>query len=129
MKSTVFGSEFSSHKTATEILRGLCYKLRIMGIPIAGPNYMYGENMSVIYNTYRPESTLKNKYNSTCSHTMHEDVVMGKVMTANVRRKKFHRIFVLKGCPVVPSGIIAPVRCFTTRHENSGLQGPKVSWR
>ena len=99
MKSTVFGSEFSSHKTATEILRGLCYKLRIMGIPIAGPNYMYGENMSVIYNTYRPESTLKNKYNSTCSHTMHEDVATGKVMTAHVRRKIIPLDICTKGMP------------------------------
>ena len=44
-------------KQVMEALRGLRYKLRMMGIPIEGATYVYGDNMSVIHNTQRPEST------------------------------------------------------------------------
>ena len=46
-----------------ETMRGLRYKLRMMGVPITGPTYAYGDNMSVIHNTQRPESTLRKKSN------------------------------------------------------------------
>ena len=38
-----FGSEFMALKTAIEANRGLRYKLRMMGIPIDGPSYVYCE--------------------------------------------------------------------------------------
>ena len=59
VKSSVFGLDFISQKTEMERPLGLCYKLHMMGITTAGPTYMYGENMSVIYNTPQTESTLK----------------------------------------------------------------------
>ena len=34
-----------------ETLRGIRYKLRMMGVLIDGPTYAYGDNMSVIFNT------------------------------------------------------------------------------
>ena len=68
-----------------EQLRCLCYKLGIMSIPIAGPTYMYGENVSVIYNTSRPESTFKNKSNYICYHAMRKAVAMGEVLTTHIR--------------------------------------------
>ena len=42
-----FGSEFMAMKTAVETNRGLRYKLRMMGIPIDGPTFFYGDNMPV----------------------------------------------------------------------------------
>ena len=50
-------------KTGVEALIGIRYKLHMMGVPLNGPTYVYGDNMSVIYNTSRPESTLKKKSN------------------------------------------------------------------
>ena len=38
----------------------------MMGVPIAGPSYVYGKNMSVIHNTLNTTSILKNKSNSIC---------------------------------------------------------------
>ena len=46
-----FGAEFIATKTGVEALRGIRYKLRMMGVPLTGPTYIYGENMSIIYNT------------------------------------------------------------------------------
>ena len=66
IETSVFGAEFVAMKQGIETLRGLRYKLRMMGVPLSGPSYIYGDNMSVIHNTQRPESTLKKKSNSVC---------------------------------------------------------------
>jgi hypothetical protein len=51
---SVFGADFIAMKLGVEALRGIRYKLCMMGVPIAGPTYVYGDNMSVIHNTQRP---------------------------------------------------------------------------
>jgi hypothetical protein len=79
-----FGSEFMAMKTAAEVNRGLRYKLRMMGIPIDGPTYTYGDNMSVLHNTQKPESTLKKKSNSIAYHLVREAVAMGEMLTGYV---------------------------------------------
>ena len=84
IETSVFGAEFVAMKNGMEALRGLRYKLRMMGVPISGPSYIYGDNMSVIHNTQRPESTLKKKSNSICYHAIRESVAMGECMTGHV---------------------------------------------
>jgi hypothetical protein len=96
IESSVFGAEFVAMKLGVEALRGIRYKLRIMGIPIAGPTYVYGDNMSVIHNTQRPESTLKKKNLSICYHTVHEAVAMGEILTSHVRTKNDFSDFMMK---------------------------------
>lgn len=46
--TSVFGAEFVAMKQGMEALRGIRYKLRMMGVELAGPSYIYGDNMSVI---------------------------------------------------------------------------------
>jgi hypothetical protein len=67
-----------------ETCRGLRYKLRMMGVPITGPTYVYGDNMSVIFNTSRPSSQLKKKSNSVCYHAVREAVAMGECITTHI---------------------------------------------
>ena len=67
-----------------EHLQALRYKLRMMGVPISGPSYVFGDNMSVIYNTSRPESTLKKKNNAICYHAIRESVAMGEMLTTHI---------------------------------------------
>ena len=64
IETSVFGAEFVAMKTAMDAMRGLRYKLRMMGIPLSGPTFFYGDNMSVIHNTQRPESQLRKKANA-----------------------------------------------------------------
>ena len=61
VEKAVFGSEFVAMTHGVETLRGLRYKLRMMGVFIDGSTYVYGDNMSVIFNTSQPESQLKKK--------------------------------------------------------------------
>ena len=84
IESSVFGAEFVALKNGMEALRGLRYKLRMMGVPISGPSYIYGDNMSVVYNTQKPESTLKKKSNSICYHAVRESVAMGESLVAHI---------------------------------------------
>ena len=84
IETAVFGAEFVALKNGIETLRGIRYKLRMMGIPVEGPSYIFGDNMSVIKNTQTPESTLKKKSNSICYHFCRESIAMGESLTAHV---------------------------------------------
>ncbi len=88
VETSVFGAEFVAMKNGMEAVRGLRYKLRMMGIPVDGPAYVYGDNMSVIHNTQRPESMLKKKSNSICYHYCRESVAMNECITGHVPTKQ-----------------------------------------
>ena len=68
VESSSFGSEFIAMKQCCEYIRGLRYRLRMMGIPCEGPTYIYGDNQSVLANTSVPDSTLKKKSQSIAYH-------------------------------------------------------------
>ena len=72
VETSSFGSEFVAMKQCTEYIRGLRYKLRMMGIPVQDPTYIFGDNKSVLYNSTLPESTLKKKSNSIAYHFVRE---------------------------------------------------------
>ena len=84
VETSVFGAEFIAMKIDIEHLRSLRYKLRMMGVPINTPSYVYGDNMSVIHNTQRPESTLNKKSNSICFHAIRESVTIQESLTGHV---------------------------------------------
>ena len=68
VETSLFGSEFMTMKVATEYVHGLQYKLRMMGISIRGPCYVYGDNKAVLRNSALPDSQLKKKSNSIAFH-------------------------------------------------------------
>jgi hypothetical protein len=70
IETSVFGAKFVAMKHGIETLRGLQYKLRMMGVPLTGPTFIYGDNKSQVTNSSRPESTLKKKCNSICYHAI-----------------------------------------------------------
>ena len=63
IEMSVFWAEFVAIEIVMETLRGIRYNLRMMGVPISGPLYIYGDNMSFIHNTQSPESNLKKNSN------------------------------------------------------------------
>lgn len=81
---SVFGVKFVAMKLGMEALCRLCYKLRMMGVPISGPSYIHGNNMSVVHNTQRPEFTLKKKSNSVCYHAIRGAVIVGEHLTGHI---------------------------------------------
>jgi hypothetical protein len=102
VESSVFGAEFVAVKSGIETVRGLRYKLWMMGVPLSGPCYVYGDNMSVIHNTQRPGSTLKKKSNSICYHVAWESAAMGECIMAHVRSENYPADICTK---VIPAGM------------------------
>ena len=60
----------------------------MMGISTSGPSYIYGDNMSVIHNSSRPESFLRKKSNSVCYHAVHESVAMNESLVGHIPSKE-----------------------------------------
>ena len=85
IESSIFGSELIAMKTGVEALRGIRYKLHMMGVLLNGPTYIYGDKMSVIYNTSWLESTLNKKSNSICYHAVREAVASGECLTTHCK--------------------------------------------
>jgi hypothetical protein len=70
IETSIFGADFVAMKHGIKVLRGLHYKLHMMGVPLSGPTYIYGDNKSQVTNSSRPESTLKKKSHSICYHAI-----------------------------------------------------------
>ena len=82
---STFGSEFVAMRQCCEYVRGLRYKLRMMGIPVNNPTFIYGDNQSVLWNTTVPESSLKKKSCAVAYHFCREGVARNEWLTAYVR--------------------------------------------
>ena len=67
IETSAFGS-----KQCCEYLRGLRYKLRMMGIPVEGNCFDFGDNKSVLANSSKPDSVLKKKSNSIAYNFVRE---------------------------------------------------------
>jgi hypothetical protein len=77
IETSSFGSELSAMKTAVEMIEGLRYKLRMMGVPLDGSAFVKADNMSVVHNCGTPQSMLKKKSNSIAYHYVRERCAAG----------------------------------------------------
>ena len=71
-ETSTFGNEFVAMKQVTAYNRGLRFKLRMMGITVDEPAYVFGDNQLVLANTTAPGSTLKKKFNAIVFHFVQE---------------------------------------------------------
>ena len=71
-ETSSFGSEFNAMKSCCEYVRGLRYKLRMLGTPVELPTYTFGDNQSVLVNASKPNSSLKKKSSSIAFHFVRE---------------------------------------------------------
>ena len=92
VETSVFSSEFCTMKHGIENLCGIHCKLHMMGVPVRGPSYVYGDNMSVVTNSSKPESTLKKKSNSICYHAVREAVAMDEALVAHIPADLFTKV-------------------------------------
>ena len=69
---STFGPKFTAMKQACEYVMGLRYRLRMMGIPVDEPAFVFGDNKSVLADTTVPGATLKKKMKSISYHFVRE---------------------------------------------------------
>jgi hypothetical protein len=114
IETSTFGSEFVAAKVATETIRGLRYKLRMLVVPIDGPTFFFGDNMSVKTNISIPESVLKKKRNPIAYHCVREAVAMCDILPAYVNTKLNTADILTRFCQMVNYEIRLSDRSFGT---------------
>ena len=81
-ETSSFVSELYAMKHATDYVKGFCYKLRMMGIHVEDPPFIFGNNHSVLANTTMPESILKKNTKSIAYHFVREGCARDEWWTA-----------------------------------------------
>ena len=81
VEASTYGSELLAMRLAIEMIEGLRYKLRMMGIPLAEACAVFCDNSAVVTNT-RPESTLKKKHAAINYHRVREAIAAGTIKVA-----------------------------------------------
>jgi hypothetical protein len=77
VETSTYGSEFMVARQATEQIMDLRYTLRMMGIPLDGPAWMFGDNQSVITSSNIPHSNLNKRHNALSYHRVREAISAG----------------------------------------------------
>ena len=75
-------------KIGVEMIEGLRYKLRMLGIPLDGAANVFCDNEAVYKNTIIPESTLKKKHHSIAYHKCRESVAAKIIRVAKEGTEK-----------------------------------------
>jgi hypothetical protein len=104
IETSVFGAEFVAMKIGMESLRGLRYKLSMMGVGISGPSYIYGDNMLVIHNTQRPFNLLPHRSRVSC------DGGIPHIAHRNERKRRRPRYESTVWAEAAIHGITTPIR-------------------
>ena len=73
-----FGDEFIAMKLCCEYIKGLRYKLRMMGIVVDLPSFVFGDNQSILSNTSLPHSKSNWKSSSITYHSVRKGVAKHK---------------------------------------------------
>ena len=70
---------------AVEYMVGLCYRLRMLGVKIEGPSYIFMDNMSIIKSLTIPSAALKKKHLSICYHYVREAITAGIIWMFHIK--------------------------------------------
>ena len=74
VETATYGSEFVAARQACEQIIALRYDLRMLGAPLDGPAWMFGDNESVVKSSMIPESTLSKRHIRLSFHRVRECV-------------------------------------------------------
>jgi hypothetical protein len=81
VEASTYGSELLAMRLAIEMIEGLRYKLRMMGVQITEECAVFCDNSAVVTNS-RPESTLKKKHAAINFHRVREAIAAGTIKVA-----------------------------------------------
>ena len=79
VETATYGSEFMAARQAIEQIIDLRYTLRMFGVPLDGPSWLFGDNKSVVNSSTIPHSTLSKRWNALSYHRCREAVAAGYV--------------------------------------------------
>ena len=71
-------------KSCVESISALRYKLRMFGVPVDEPTNVFCDNVSVVNNSSKIESTLNKKHNSIAYHAVRWAVAAGIIRVGRI---------------------------------------------
>ena len=71
-------------RIATEQIVELRFMLRMLGVPVEGPSWIFGDNKSAIISSTIPSSTLKKRWNALSYHRVREAVAAGIINIVHI---------------------------------------------
>ena len=77
VETATYGSEFVAARIAVEQIIDHRYTLRMLGVPLDGPSWMFGDNRSVVTSSTIPHSTLSKRWNALSYHRVREAIAHG----------------------------------------------------
>ncbi|MGH7955097.1 MAG: Ty1/Copia family ribonuclease HI, partial [Gloeomargaritales cyanobacterium] len=80
VETATYGSEFVAARVATDQIVDLRYTLRMLGVPIDGSSWLFGDNFSVVVSSTVPQSSLKKRHNALSYHRVRE-AIADKILT------------------------------------------------
>ena len=84
METSIYGSELVTARIATELIMEVRYQLQMLGVPLAEPATILGNNLSVVINTSVPSSQLKKKHQAICYYQVRKAIAAGALTFAHI---------------------------------------------
>jgi len=81
VEASTYGSELLAMRIVIEMIEGLRYKLRMMGVSIPDECAVFCDNSAVVTKS-RPESTLKKKHAAINFHRVRDTIAAGTIKVA-----------------------------------------------
>ena len=79
METATYASEFLAARAALDESLAIRYELRMLGAPIEGPIWMFGDNKSMIDSASQPSGRLQKRHLILTWHRLREKAAMGIV--------------------------------------------------
>ena len=77
VETATYGSEFVAARQSTDQVVDWHYTLRMLGVPLDGPTWMFGDNSSVLTSSNIPHSALSKRHVALAYHRVREAVAAG----------------------------------------------------
>jgi hypothetical protein len=88
VETATYGSEFVSGRASTDEVVEFRYNMRMLGAPIDGPSYLFGDNKSVVDSASIPDFNIKKRHLALAYHRMREAIVAGIIRYHHIEGKE-----------------------------------------
>src|SRR6476620_7103473 len=84
VETATYGSEFVAARIGVDKIVEMKYMLRMLGVPMEGPSYMFGDNLAVVNSSKVSDDTLKKKHNALSYHRVREAIAADIIMFIHI---------------------------------------------
>ncbi|MGH7954585.1 MAG: reverse transcriptase domain-containing protein [Gloeomargaritales cyanobacterium] len=84
VEASTYGAEFVATRISVEHIKGVRYSLRMLGVKIDGPCFVFGDNLAVVSNATIASSMLKKKHLGISYHLVREAVAAGIISVFHI---------------------------------------------